>query len=130
MDSAPPCRPPLRAGEFEITPVRPAIYWWLPRAVDGIIAPGAGYEELHELARTLGVTGQFFSAASFSGATAVVAAPLLAALAIEAGLASVVLCVRGLAWGSERRGNVGETHAEMANKASFEIPFGWYPQIV
>ncbi len=102
----------------------------LPRAVDGIIAPGAGYEELHELARTLGVAGQFFSAASFSGATAVVAAPLLAALAIEAGLASVVLCVRGLAWGSERRGNVGQTHAEMANKASFEIPFGWYPQIV
>jgi len=100
------------------------------RAVDGIIAPGTGYQELHELARELGVRGQFFSAASFSGSPAVVSAPLLAALAIEAGLATVVLCVRGLAWGSERRGNVGQTHAEMPNKASFEIPFGWYPQIV
>jgi acetyl-CoA acetyltransferase len=100
------------------------------RAVDGLIVPGAGYEELHELARALGIAGQFFNAASFSGAPAVVSAPLLAALAIAAGLARVVLCVRGLTWGSERRGNVGQAHAEMANKASFEIPFGWYPQIV
>jgi acetyl-CoA acetyltransferase len=101
-----------------------------PSAVDGILAPGASYQELHELARELGVRGQFFNAASFSGAPAVVSAPLLATLAIEAGLATTVLCIRGLAWGSERKGNVGQTHAEMPLKAAFEIPFGWYPQAV
>jgi acetyl-CoA acetyltransferase len=100
------------------------------REVDGIVAPGASYQELHELARELGVGRQFFNASSYSGGPAVVAAPLLATLAVEAGLASVVLCVRGLAWGTERRGNVGQMHAEMPNKANFEIPFGWYPQVV
>jgi acetyl-CoA acetyltransferase len=100
------------------------------RDVDGIIAPGTSYAELHELARELGVPNQFFNAAGYSGGAAVVSAPLLAALAIEAGLATTVLCVRGLAWGTERQGNVGQLHAEMPMKASFEIPFGWYPQIV
>ena len=101
-----------------------------PRDLDGVIAPGATYQELHELARELGVGRQFFTAQSLSGGPAVVAAPLLAALAIEAGLATTVLCVRGLTWGSDRRGNVGQTHAEMPLKAAFEIPFGWYPQAV
>jgi len=101
-----------------------------PPDVDGIVAPGTTYQELHELARELGVRRQFFNAASYSGGAAVVSAPLLAAMAVEAGVASTVLCVRGLAWGSERRGNVGQLHAEMPMKAAFEIPFGWYPQIV
>src|SRR5262249_51778096 len=83
------------------------------RVVDGIVAPGATYSELHELARELGVGGQFWSAQSFSGGPAVLAATQLGALAIEAGLASTILCVRGLAWGSERSGNVGQPHAEM-----------------
>src|SRR5262245_7365505 len=100
------------------------------RDVDGLFLPGATYPELHEIARELGVRGQFFSAQSFNGGPAVVSAPLLAAMAVEAGLATTVLCVRGIAWGSERRGNVGQPHAEMPMKASFELPFGWYPQIV
>src|SRR5438309_9596827 len=99
-------------------------------AVDGLIVPGAGYAELHELARDLGMRGQFHAASCFHSGTAVVAAPLEAALAIEAGLAHAVLCCQGVAWGSERRGNVGQPHAEMRMKASFEIPFGWYPQVV
>src|SRR5262249_62321148 len=90
---------------------------------------GPTYPELHEPAGELGVRGQFFSAQSFNGGPAVVSAPLLAALAVEAGLATTVLCVRGIAWGSERRGNVGQPHAEMPMKASFELPLGWYPQI-
>jgi acetyl-CoA acetyltransferase len=98
--------------------------------VDGIIAPGTSYQELHELVRELGVRNQFFTASGYSGGAAVVSAPLLAAMAVEAGLATTVLCCRGLAWGSERRGNTGQMHAEMPMKASFEIPFGWYPQIV
>jgi acetyl-CoA acetyltransferase len=101
-----------------------------PREVDGLIAPGTAYHELHELARELGLRGQFFHTGGYSGGTAVVSAPLHAALAIEAGLARTVLCCRGLAWGTERRGNVGQTHADMPMKAAFEIPFGWYPQVV
>src|SRR6266446_286074 len=101
-----------------------------PDAVDGLIVPGAAYAELHELARDVGIRGQFHAASCFHSGTAVVAAPLEAALAIEAGLAHTVLCCRGIAWGSERRGNVGQFHAEMRSKASFEIPFGWYPQVV
>jgi acetyl-CoA acetyltransferase len=100
------------------------------RDVDGIIAPGTTYQELHEIARELGVRQQFFTASGYSGGAAVASAPLLAGLAIEAGLARTVLCCRGLAWGSERRGNVGQLHAEMPMKATFEIPFGWYPQTV
>lgn len=100
------------------------------RDVDGIIAPGTSYQELHELARELGVRRQFFNATAWSGSAAVVSAPLLAGLAIRDGLASTVLCCRGLVWGTERRGNTGQMHAEMPMKASFEIPFGWYPQIV
>src|SRR5205809_6334806 len=99
-------------------------------AVDGLIVPGAGYGELHELARDLGIRGQFHAASCFHSGTAVVAAPLEAALAIESGLAHTVLCCQGVAWGSERRGNVGQPHAEMRMKAAFEIPFGWYPQVV
>src|SRR5438876_546724 len=99
-------------------------------AVDGLIVPGAGYAELHELARDLGMRGQFHAASCFHSGTAVVAAPLEAALAIEGGLAHTVLCCQGVAWGSERRGNVGQPHAEMRMKAAFEIPFGWYPQVV
>src|SRR5256886_5796434 len=99
-------------------------------AVDGLIVPGAGYAELHELARDLGMRGQFHAASCFHSGTAVVAAPLEAALAIEGRLAHTVLCCQGVAWGSERRGNVGQPHAEMRMKAAFEIPFGWYPQVV
>src|SRR5437870_13061750 len=98
--------------------------------VDGLIVPGAGYAELHELARDVGIRGQFHAASCFHSGTAVVAAPLGAALAIESGLAHTVLCCQGVAWGSERRGNVGQPHAEMRMKAAFEIPFGWYPQVV
>src|SRR5207245_1379271 len=61
------------------------------RDVDGIIAPGTTYAELHELARELGLRRQFFTAAGYSGGAAVASAPLLAALAIEAGLATAVL---------------------------------------
>jgi len=41
------------------------------RDVDGIIAPGTTYAELHELARELGVRRQFFNAAGYSGGAAV-----------------------------------------------------------
>ncbi|HVM96486.1 MAG TPA: thiolase family protein, partial [Candidatus Acidoferrales bacterium] len=98
--------------------------------IDGIIAPYADYAGLHALARALGVDGHFFSAQSLHAGAGVVSAPILARLAIEAGLATTVLCVQALDWGSARRGNVGAPHAAMRMKAMFEVPFGWYPQIV
>jgi len=99
-------------------------------AIDGIVAPSLDYAGLHELARNLGIDGAFFAAESLHGGAGVVSAPLVARLAIDAGLATTVLAIEAIAWGSERAGNVGSPHAAMRMKASFEIPFGWYPQIV
>jgi acetyl-CoA acetyltransferase len=99
-------------------------------AVDGLILPGLDYAPLHEFARNLGVRRQFFAAESFAAGAGVVSGMLVAAMAIETGAATTVLCCRGADWGSERRGNVGQPHAEMRMKAAFEIPFGWYPQVV
>ncbi len=98
--------------------------------VDGLVLPGMDYAGPHELARTVGVREQFFSAQSLSGGSGLVSSLLVAALAIDAGLATTVLCCQGIDWGSERRGNVGQPHAEMRMKAALEIPFGWYPQVV
>src|SRR5574340_1601681 len=100
------------------------------RRIDGIIAPGVDYAGVQELARNLGIDGAFFCAASLHGGAAVVSAPLVAQLAIDAGLATTLVCVQAIAWGSDRPGNVGLPHAAMRMKATFEIPFGWYPQIV
>lgn len=100
------------------------------RTIDGLVLPGLDYAPLHELARNLGLRQQFFAAESLGGGAAVVSSILLAAMAIESGVATTVLCCCGADWGSERAGNVGQPHAEMRMKAQFEIPFGWYPQIV
>jgi acetyl-CoA acetyltransferase len=100
------------------------------RDIDGIIAPGVDYAGVHELARNLGIDGGFFCAESMHGGAGVVSAPLVAQLALDAGLATTVLCVQAIVWGTERSGNVGLPHASMRMKATFEIPFGWYPQIV
>src|SRR2546427_2747049 len=86
------------------------------RDVDGIIAPGTTYAELHELARELGVRRQFFNAAGYSGGAAVASAPLLAALAIEAGLAAAGACVRRAALGKGGPGNGGPLHAAVPMK--------------
>lgn len=98
--------------------------------VDAILVPGLGYAGLHELARNAGLARPFFAAESLSGGSAVVSSLLVAALAIEAGLASVVLCGQAIDWGTSRREDVGRPHAEMRMKANLEMPFGWYPQVV
>ena len=98
--------------------------------LDGLVVPGLEYAALHEFAAEAGVTRSFFAAQSLDGATAVVSSPLLAAMAIDAGLATTVLCCQGVDWGTERRDDVGRPHAAMRMKAAFEIPSGWYPQVV
>ncbi|MGH7856262.1 MAG: thiolase family protein [Candidatus Binatia bacterium] len=101
-----------------------------PSDVDGLVLPGLEYAALHEFAAEAGITSDFFSSQSLDGGTAVVSGMLLGALAVDSGLATTVLCCQGIDWGTERRGDVGRPHAEMRMKASFEIPFGWYPQVV
>jgi acetyl-CoA acetyltransferase len=59
----------------------------------------------------------------------IVAAPLLAARAIEAGLADVVVSYFGVDFGSDAAGPYG-FHAHDPAKSSAEIPFGWYGQPV
>ena len=54
------------------------------RDLDGIIAPGTTYAELHELARELGLRRQFFTAAGYSGGAAV-ASPAWMASAARSG---------------------------------------------
>jgi acetyl-CoA acetyltransferase len=100
------------------------------RRIDGIIAPWADYASRHELARNLGIAGKFFSASSMAGAAGLMSGVVLAQLAIDAGLATTVLCVQAIDWGSTRQGSVGSPHAAMRMKAQFELPSGWYPQIV
>ena len=102
----------------------------LAAEIDGLIAPGLEYAALHELAAEAGIRSDFFSAESLGASVAVVSGMLLGAMAIDAGLATAVLCCKGVDWGTERRGDVGRPHAEMRMKAAFEMPSGWYPQIV
>src|SRR2546428_9060955 len=90
------------------------------RDLDGIIAPGTTYAELHELARELGLRRQFFTAAGYSGGAAVASAPLLAALAIQAGLATAGVFVRRLAPGTGRHGNAGPLHAAKPLEAALQ----------
>src|SRR2546425_13270799 len=77
------------------------------RDVDGIIAPGTTYAELHELARELGLRRQFFTAAGYSGGAASASAPPLAPPAIEAGLAEAAPLLPGGSSGSARPGTTG-----------------------
>jgi acetyl-CoA acetyltransferase len=98
--------------------------------VDGIVDSTGSYGAVHELIRHLGIRHQVHLGVSLHAAPATVGAPLQAALMVEAGLATTVLVVSGVDWGSERKGNTGIAHAEMAMKTAFEMPQGWYPQVV
>ncbi|HYC24005.1 MAG TPA: thiolase family protein [Candidatus Bathyarchaeia archaeon] len=98
--------------------------------VDGIVDTTGSYSTLHEVLRHLGVTRQVDVASSLHAAPATVAAPLQAAQMIAAGRAHVVLAFSGNDWGSQRRGHTGVVHAEMQMKTAFEMPQGWYPQVV
>lgn len=98
--------------------------------VDGMVDSNGAYSHIHELIRHLGIGHQVHVGTSLHAAPATVAAPLQAALMIQAGLATTVLAVSGVNWGSERKGNTGLAHVELAMKTAFEMPQGWYPQVV
>ena len=98
--------------------------------VDAVADSTGSYSTLHEVLRHLGVRGPVQLGSSLHASPATVAAPLQAALLIESGLASTVLAFSGSNWGSMRRGNTGVAHVDMEMKNAFEMPQGWYPQVV
>jgi acetyl-CoA acetyltransferase len=109
-----------------------------PDDVDGIVSESKLMPETvthAELAESLGVPRRY-SATSTHLMAGCATAPLLAAQAIESGLANHVLCYFGVDWASqrERTGSSGggpyNYHIKQPEKRVFEVPFGWIPQPV
>jgi acetyl-CoA acetyltransferase len=101
-----------------------------PQEIDGIVTD-ASYMPLKapadEIARSLGIRDRLFTAHALVGGAGVVGAPLLARLAINAGLAKNVLSYYGADFGS-LAGGPYSFPAGLDAKSSVEIPFGWYGQ--
>lgn len=85
-----------------------------------------------DVGRNLGIAHRTFSACMSLGGAGVVGAPLLAAAAIDQGLARNIVCYFGVDWGSAGKKYRGpyQFHADDPFKANFEVPFGWFPQPV
>lgn len=100
-----------------------------PTEVDGIMSDGGIMPSSvpHEwLAAQLGASSYFDASTSYGG-TGIVAAPLLAQMAIEAGLAEVVLFYFGVDWGTRPQGPYG-FHDIYPAKMAFEKPYGFNGQ--
>jgi len=98
--------------------------------VDGFVIEGMGtnrFTPVDEVAFSMGLKERPFAAQISIAGSGVVAAPKLARLAIEAGLASVVVVYYGLSL-SSIEGGPYSFHAEDQMKASLEMPFGWFGQ--
>lgn len=101
-------------------------------AVDGFVIEGLGTGHrtpVDGVAASLCLESHPFSAQVSIAGAGIVAAPQVARLAIESGLASVVVVYFGLALSSTRGGPYA-VHAEDPRKAAFELPFGFYGQAV
>lgn len=81
-----------------------------------------------EIAVALGVGERTFTASSSIVGAGLVAAPLIAEMAIDRGLASVVVTYYASSRASGKRPYA--YHAEDVLKAGFEMPVGWYGQPV
>lgn len=106
--------------------------------VDGVVVeselmPGTLAQD--ELAANLGLDLRF-AAESLAIGAGTTAAPLLAAHAIDNGLAEHVLCYFGVDWATRREelgayeGSPYSYHTREPFKADFEVPFGWVTQPV
>jgi acetyl-CoA acetyltransferase len=101
-------------------------------SIDGLVIEGMGTGSrvpLDGVARSLCMSERPFSAQVSIAGAGLVGAPQMARLAIESGLASVVLVYFGLHLSSTAGGPYA-VHAEDPMKAAFELPFGWYGQAV
>ncbi|MEF8824935.1 MAG: thiolase family protein [Halapricum sp.] len=106
--------------------------------VDGVVIEGELMPETlppDELAGTLGLDLNY-AAESLAVGAGTTAAPLLAAQAIEHGLAEHVICYFGVDWATKRdelgayEGSPYSYHTRNPLKADLEIPFGWVTQPV
>ncbi|HEV8295870.1 MAG TPA: thiolase family protein [Acidimicrobiales bacterium] len=82
------------------------------------------------LAQHLGVRDRAFTAHAGIAGAGTVGAPALARLAIEAGLASVVVSYYAINLSVRGPGGAYQIHAGDRAKAAFEMPFGFYGQPV
>ncbi len=108
-----------------------------PGDVDGILVDSYHGEKTiapDALAETLGIDRRFSTPfLGGGGGTANVGSPLLAAQAIDRGLADHVLVYFGTDYASEKERESGSPysyHTEEPLKANLEVPFGWATQPV
>lgn len=103
-----------------------------PADVDGFALEGHSMSrrvQADELSPRLGLRDRAFTAQSSLAGAGVVGAAQLAELAIDAGLASVVVSYYGTSLSSTVGGPYSH-HAADPRKAAFEMPFGFYGQPV
>lgn len=103
-----------------------------PSEVDGFVTEGATTAAAvphDELAYHLGAKDRTFSSSLGIAGSATVGAPILAKLAIEAGLANVVVFYYAIDL-SRRAGGPYAYHQRDISKVAFEMPFGYYGQPV
>ncbi|MFQ5873264.1 MAG: thiolase family protein [Dehalococcoidia bacterium] len=101
-----------------------------PREVDGIITEVSTMPRLFphdELAYHLGISRRYSATVANVPPPAHACSPLTAAMAIESGLADVVLYYFGVNWGS-CPGGAYAFHELYPDKLSFEVPYGYWGQ--
>lgn len=96
--------------------------------IDGVVteyyvSPGV----LYDLVSAFGWSPDIFNANVGLTGSGTMAAPAVAQLAINAGLARNVLCYFGVKWGSDAAA-FSSHHSEDPYKANLEMPFGYFPQ--
>jgi acetyl-CoA acetyltransferase len=82
-----------------------------------------------EVASNLGLQDRVFSASMGGAGAGMACAPMLAAMAIDAGIANTVLCYFGVDWGSNKAAVYG-WHGVDPYKKSLEMPYNFYGQPV
>jgi acetyl-CoA acetyltransferase len=103
-----------------------------PADVDGIATESVTFGRLvppDDIAHRIGMSRRAFSADTGIAGAGTVGALMLAELAIDAGIADVVLSYYALSL-SVQAGGVYAVHAEEPAKAAFEMPMGYYGQPV
>jgi acetyl-CoA acetyltransferase len=101
--------------------------------VDGFVVEAAtlgGAAPSDELARHLGVRNRGLDVRLGVAGSGTVGAPVIAELAIDAGLAEVVVCYYAINLSGRGHGGAYAYHASDVAKAAFEMPFGFYGQAV
>jgi acetyl-CoA acetyltransferase len=96
--------------------------------IDGIVSEYFVSPALvYDLVSAFGWPEDIFSAHIGLCGAGTVASPLLAKMAIEAGLAKNIVCYFGVKWGTEAAA-FSSHHSEDPYKANLEMPFGFFPQ--